>query len=182
MFANLVVVHAARQHVPLFPVIRHIPEAAERFFQDARRFPAAAYERQSLVWKGDKWRTLDPSERAVLHGMPPALVEAVATGHEQARAVALRNSAWGNGFHVPSLMVILLLLFQLSAGLRDAHPSHLACKEEGELASRVVGTPFDNRFVNAYPGLLSVEELVQDMRPLCEASGDRSGAAWTCRT
>ncbi|CAK0807283.1 unnamed protein product, partial [Prorocentrum cordatum] len=119
------------------------PEAAERFFQGVRRFPAAAYERQSLLWKCEKWRPLDPSERALLHGMPPALVEAVAVGHEQARATAMRNSELGNGVHVPSLMVALVLLFQLAPGLRAASPSHLACAGEVALAHKVIGTPFD---------------------------------------
>ena len=47
------------------------PAAAARFFEDARRFPPAAYEETSLVWKGSQWRQLLPEERAQIMGVPP---------------------------------------------------------------------------------------------------------------
>ncbi len=47
-------------------------EAAARFFSDRQRFSPAAYERNSLVWKGEKWRQPPPEERAQAMGIPPA--------------------------------------------------------------------------------------------------------------
>ena len=47
------------------------PAAAARFFEDDRRFPPAAYEETSLVWKGSQWRQLLPEERAQIMGVPP---------------------------------------------------------------------------------------------------------------
>ena len=48
------------------------PEAADRFYDDHQRFPPAAYERESLLWRQEEWRTPTPAERAQLHGLPPS--------------------------------------------------------------------------------------------------------------
>ena len=83
-------------------------DAASRFEEDHRRFPPGSYEEHSLVWKQDRWRQLCPEERAQLLGMPPEAVSAV-RGSE-ARQTQGRNSLLGNGFHIPSLLAIFMML------------------------------------------------------------------------
>lgn len=46
------------------------PAAAQRFYEDHRRFPPASYEEQSLLWKGTEWRQLEPEERTQMMGWP----------------------------------------------------------------------------------------------------------------
>lgn len=87
------------------------PMAADRFHQDHRRFPPGAYEEHSLVWKRDHCRTLEPSERAQAMCVPIAAVTATTGPAEQRRAK--QNSLLGNGFHIRSILVILMLLPQL---------------------------------------------------------------------
>ena len=140
------------------------PEAVQRFFKDARRFPATSYEQNSLVWKGDKWRQLDPEERAMIHGMPPALLEEVIRGQDDGHATAVRNSVIGNGFHVPSLMLALLLLFQLAPNVHAAPQKYLPCVVEKQLQVRIACTEFDHVWVKSYPGILSVDEVLEDMQ------------------
>lgn len=86
-------------------------QAAERFLSDCRRFPPGSYEERSLVWKNAEWRQLEPSERAQIMGIPVAALAAVPGGPDQ--RLAKQNSLIGNGFHIPSILVLLMMLHQL---------------------------------------------------------------------
>ena len=137
--------------------------AADRFRADNRRFPATAYEESSLLWRGTEWRQPDPSERALLHGMPPAMVEAIHGHGGDEKTTAARNSAIGNGFHVPSLMLALVILFQmLPQG--QATIRALPDPREKQLVDNVRNTAFDDYLVDRFPGLLSAAALVKDMQ------------------
>ena len=58
--------------------------------------------------------------------------------------VALRNSAVGNGFHMPSLMLALLILVQMANVTDATEPLRsLADAQEEQLRSRIFGTAFD---------------------------------------
>ena len=51
---------------------RSSPAAIDRFHADHRRFPVAAYEAESLLWKSDAvWRQWSTDERCQLIGIPP---------------------------------------------------------------------------------------------------------------
>ena len=54
-----------------------------------------------------------PQERALIHGVPPSLVEALGQGRTAELATAEQNNAIGSGFHIPSVMLAIILLFQL---------------------------------------------------------------------
>ena len=136
--------------------------AAERFRADHRRFPATAYEQNSVVWRGDQWRQLDHSERSILHGMPPAMAESIQTAGSDEKATATRNSAVGNGFHVPSVMLALIVLFQMLP--QGQAIKFLPEPRELELSQRIRDTAFDDYLVDRFPGLLSARCLVADMR------------------
>ena len=80
------------------PVRRQTSAAAvNRFFQDHRLFLAPAAEEAGLVWKQEEWQQFDPAERAILQGMPPALIEAVALQFEQESD---SNQEHGGGFGI----------------------------------------------------------------------------------
>lgn len=76
--------------------------AVQRFFEDGCRFPPPAYEEHNLVWRGEKWRTLEPTERAQLMGWP-ALAVAPARGRADLKRQR-QNSFIGNGFHLFTLV------------------------------------------------------------------------------
>ena len=89
-------------------------DAKSRWQQDGRRFPQLAYEAENLVWRGAEWRTLTAEERAALHGFHPEVAKpAQMSRSAPGRDVeAMANSAIGNGFHLPSMMLFMFLLLQ----------------------------------------------------------------------
>ena len=90
---------------PTDRVAQSSPEAAERFFQDKRRFAPSSYEENSLLWKQEVWRQPLPEERCQMMGLPFACVAAVQG--DQATRRAKQNSLVGNGFHIPTIMALL---------------------------------------------------------------------------
>ena len=137
-------------------------EAIERFYQDNRRFTPTSYEAHSLVWKGDQWRQLTPEERATLHCVPPAVVQAVPKS-PAAQRVAKQNSLIGNGFHLPSVMVFFCLLLQLlpkAAALSKPIPE----MHETWLKDRIAGSIWDQARLRSFPGLLQHAEVVREMQ------------------
>ena len=139
--------------------IAHVsPAAAQRFEEDAQRFPPGAYEEQNLVWKRDQWRQLLPAERAQLLGVPPAAVAAV-RGPEPTR-VQTQNSLLGNGFHLPSLVAILLLL----PALLEAKMTRSPLSPDFELKARIQGTIWEPDRLDKFPGLLSGQQVVLEMQ------------------
>ena len=153
---------------PVFPFTREffhpddgtrgVPaQAVRRFRQDSQRFPPAAYKETSLVWRGEEWRQLSPSERSQMLGVPPSATAAV-TGDQDERCRA-RNSLLGNGFHLPSILVLLSVLAQLC----DAKISFLLDPQQEALRARATNTVWGGDWVYNAPGLLSVDEIVRDM-------------------
>ena len=63
------------------------------------------------MWKGDEWRTLRPTERRRIMGLPKGYVDAVAYEGDWAKTRQARNSLVGNSFHVPSAMMFFYVLF-----------------------------------------------------------------------
>ena len=148
------------------------PEAQSRFHADHRRFPPAAYERGNLAWKGWEWRTLTPAERANVHGIPKAVVEQVGLGLDRAAKTAAHNSAIGNSLHTPSVLVALLLLFQLGVVTNGEaqlpavwlQPRSLLDKEEQGLLARYKASVFDLSSLRCVEQLLSPKQVVDDMK------------------
>ena len=131
------------------------PQAADRFNQDSKRFPPAAYEEHSLVWNKEAWRQLTPAERAQLHGLPVSLIEHLQGSDNSSlqHKVALRNSAVGNGFHMPSLMLALFILLQMANVTEATAPLRgLADAQEEQLQSTIFGTAFDPIRGQSLPG------------------------------
>ena len=90
------------------------PEARTRFEEDGRRFPLAAYESGSLLWKGNSYRSYSPEEKAVVMDLPPSFTDPVkAIVSRPAVQMAARNSLVANGLHLPSFLLAMLVMFQL---------------------------------------------------------------------
>ena len=139
------------------------PRAQQRFEQDARRFPVASYEDHSLLWLGDKWRQWNPCERAQAMGIPPSILAPFdddGTVPLQQRT-ALQASAIGNGFHVPTLMAMLIILFQL---LEPVHASRISGTQEDQLRRRLAGSCFEPGRAAVFPGILDASDIVNSMR------------------
>ena len=88
--------------------------AQERWRTDGRKFPPGAYEDQNLAWRGEQWRALLAEEKAQLHGMPPRAPfrgdRVKDCDFEEVEKNA--HCLIGNGFHIPSLMLVFILLLQ----------------------------------------------------------------------
>ena len=137
---------------------RGVPaQAVHRFRQDSQRFPPASYIETSLVWRGEEWRQLSPSERSQMLGVPPSATAAV-TGDQDER-IRARNSLLGNGFHLPSVLLFLSMLVQLC----DAKISFLLDPQQEALRARTANTIWGGDWLYNAPGLLSVDYIISDM-------------------
>ena len=129
------------------------PEAAARFHLDSCRFPPGAYEDHCLAWRMSEWRQLSPSERSQFLGIPPDATEAV-SGRPAAR-IKKRNSLLGNGFHNPTVMIVLAMIPQLCES-RLVVPRAPSDK----LHQRLIGTVWEPYRLQTFPGLLGADAVV----------------------
>ena len=122
--------------------------------------------------KRGPWRTTPAAERAHLHGIPPAAVQ-VASERAWSHQECAANCAIGNGFHLPSMMVMFVLLLQGAVGTPacTSRGNTLArgyeyAQHERELRRRIHNTVFDEVFLFATPGLLGAKVFVDEMASL----------------
>ena len=122
-----------------------------------------SYEAKNLAWKGGQWRTLLSAETAQIHGFPPGAVRPQWTQEGEEALERKANCALGNGFHCPSLMLIMLLLLQ-AVGASATSPSTLGTPaQEMALIKRTTNTVFDDHFLRAVPGIMTSDACVDDM-------------------
>lgn len=86
------------------------PFVYQRFLDDERRLPLFHYAKGNLVWRDGEARPLSAEEREQLMGFPRGFTEALDKGPHRSAEDA-RGHAMGNTFHVPCVIVLLLLLF-----------------------------------------------------------------------
>ena len=135
------------------------PAAAQRFYEDHRRFPPASYEEQSLLWKGTEWRQLEPEERTQMMGWP---IHFTAPRHSDSqRSPSVQNSVIGNGFHIPTILAVLCCIPQL---LATKLPPPLQCMDEVALVQRLEGTVWEPHRLKSFPGLLTPREVTVGMK------------------
>ena len=132
------------------------PEAAERFYADSRRFPPGSYESHSLLWRRDEWRQPNSAERCATMCIPPAAVMSVNT--PPAKREQQRNSLIGNGFHIPSIMILLTLLPHLLQA-KFVHPT--IDPGDGVLQARLQGTVWEPGRLDVWPHLLDAADVVR---------------------
>ena len=150
-------------HHPLDSVNTGSAQAVARFDADHRRFPVESYEEVSLAWKGESWRTLTPDERALIHGIPPdAVGNATLKAMPENKRVQIRNSWIGNGFHIPSLVLVLWALVAEGCSLRTP----LQCVSEQHLRASIPGSAFDIAVLQALHHDFEVHSFVQEVQSL----------------
>ena len=148
--------------------------ACPRWKQDGRRFPAPAYESHNLVWHEHRWRTLSSEELAVLHGIPCSMVKSRCLDDrcrgQDAEGVAI--GAIANGYHIPSIMFVVMLLLQAipqssasKATLLLGSPTGIT-REELQLRRRVRGTVFDQHVLSTVPGILHPVDFVDGLQEI----------------
>eukprot|EP00971_Amphidinium_carterae_P349379 6490989-Amphidinium_carterae.1 len=117
-------------------------EARQRFELDNRRYPLAHYVRHNMVWNGEHARPLTATERESLMGLPMGYT----AGLDEDR----RCSAIGNGFHIPSVIVMLLLVLNI--------PHALACQAQHQVSSTSLG--LDLPFLPSVPPPMTSDKLL----------------------
>ena len=146
----------------------------QRFYDDQRQYPPGAYRQESLAWRGGAWRTLTAHERALVHGMPLSVIDAIAPALPAPARHQVQCSAVGNGYHLPSLMLAVVILLQLGPslawGTAEAWTPAMALPrfqlsdpEEAGLRQRFSGSIFDPYRYKKHTTLLLAKELVADM-------------------
>ena len=174
----------------MYPFTREFPhpneptraawETARRWERDEKRFPVNAYDERSLLWRGHEWRTPTSSERAQAHGCPPSAVRPDYMddlGEKEAERIA--NCAVGNGFHVPSVMLIFMLLLQSAAGHATPQRGMTTTESETKLAMRVRDSVFDDYALRSAEGLITPDQCVDQMILIFESLKTRGGEAPT---
>ena len=150
--------------------------AVQRFWEMGCRFPESAHEDSSVLWKGDQCRLPDSQERLSLHGCPAGAVDAIDTSLASwESAEARRNSLIGNGFHLPSIMIVFILLAQTMQAVSLSVP--LLPKDESWLRGRVRGTVWQPGVVESWPTLFGPSEVVADMQQMFSGL-DIPGSVW----
>ena len=154
-------------------------ETVQRWKQDEKRFPVDAYTENNLLWRGREWRTLTSSERAQVHGVPPSAVRPDDMKKmTEKEAEKLANCAVGNGFHLPSLMIVFMLLLQSAVASPTPSGRMSRAHQETELANRIRGTVFQDDVLRATPGILTAHQCVDQMQLIFKQlpDGPTSGA------
>ena len=137
--------------------------AIERFWLDGCRFPEPAYEPNSCLWKQDVARQPDSSERLSLHGFPEGCLEhAVEPSKPWSEQESVRNSSVGNGFHLPSIMLALIILAQSASSCVVPRPFYGL--HESRLRRCVKGTILQPGLAASFPGLITRNELCADLQ------------------
>ena len=141
-------------------------QAHQRFNASDRPFPTKAFEDQSLMWRGDKWRLPDTAERAKMMGLPEDLLRTPTerTAANAGSAETAAQCAIGNAFHVPSFMLFLILLFQTLEARPLPVPRCLLDHAESGLASRIRGTVWEPGRVQSFKGTLGPEQIVDGIQ------------------
>ena len=88
-----------------------------RFEQDRRRFPLNTYRAENCVQKGALLRVLDAEEREQAMCYPPGWTRGLRTNGKSEEDS--RCHAVGNGFHIPSVALLMAILFHLPGTLAD---------------------------------------------------------------
>ena len=74
-------------------------------------------------------------------------------GEKEAERIA--NCAVGNGFHIPSIMLIFMLLLQSAAGHVSPQRGMTTTESETKLAMRVRDSVFDDYALRSAEGLIT---------------------------
>ena len=146
---------------PRLPDVAASDEACRRYQEGARAYPAFAYEDESLLWKGRDWRQPNAQERATLMGIPSSILQWAAPEEEDIQhRERVRASLIGNSFHVPSLMVVLMILLQMIPVVSGIPPPMYSAFDTC-LRTQVKGSVFQPGVVDTCPGLLTPETLLE---------------------
>ena len=112
------------------PKGRNDPDLYQRFLDDERRRPLFQYARGNVVWKDNEARPLNPEESEDVSGFPRGYTAALKDPKGGSNK-NVRLSALGNSFHVPSIILILALLFNPT---QPAEALHSAKPEAGRMS------------------------------------------------
>eukprot|EP00971_Amphidinium_carterae_P184535 3663563-Amphidinium_carterae.1 len=130
-------------------------DAIARFHHDERRYPLAHYVSHNMVWKGAESRTLSAREREMLMCLPYDYTAGLTEDR--------RCSTIGNGFHVPSIIVMLLLLFGIPHALASQTFSALPadCGPDLAFLMRPADTMTPHQLLNGMLDLFDVGTFVE---------------------
>ena len=91
------------------PRSRDDPNFYQRWLDDGRAQPLYTYVKGNMVWKGSEGRPLNIEEAEELMGYPAAYTASLQPRATESANMARRHAV-GNGFHIPSVALLLSLL------------------------------------------------------------------------
>ena len=103
------------------------PHLMQRFLDDKRRRPLHAYAKGNMLWRKGVARSLSPGECEQLMGLPVWATKDLQPA-KGSGTISARLRAIGNGFHLPSVMLIIaIMLAGLPVGANAAHRQGFRC-------------------------------------------------------
>ena len=138
-------------------------------------------EVKDLAWKNEEWRTLCTAEKAQIHCLPPDAVSEATLQHLKPEGRAAVQNSWvGNGFHLPSVCLVLFIV--ASSVKAEQVAEGIPVEQETSLANRVRNTVLDEYVMIRAPGLLSPEQLFDEVKHMFVSEGELIHAPWEeCR-
>ena len=98
-------------------------------------------------------------------------------------AEKMANCAVGNGFHLPSLVVVFMLLLQSAVACPTPSARMNRAGQENDLIRRVQGTVFHGDTLRSTPGLFNAHQCVDQMQLIFrELTEDKTGGTLPWRT
>ena len=127
-----------------------------RFFKDGRRFPLNTYSADNCVSKDMELRVPDADERERAMDYPPGWTSGLQL---RGRSVEdSRSHAIGNGFHIPSVALLIALLFSLPGTF-----GHRPCPQPSWAAQHIPSSIFDPNHPSLEQHCTSGQAMMDDV-------------------
>ena len=117
-----------------------------------------------MLWRCGEWRQPSPNERATIMGLPTTAVQEILSDEpDKRKRTAKINGAIGNSFHIPSMMLVLVFLFQLGDRVMSTPvPRPWEDQEEQSLRRRIRDTVFDDVYIGKSLFLTTPLDIAKD--------------------
>ena len=111
----------------------------------------------------NKWRQPDSTERAHIMGVPPSVLDHVAPKSKADNRESVKCSLVGNGFHIPSAMIAIILACQMLP-VAASCPAPMSGEVAGRLRGCVRGATWQPGLLDSWPRVYSFQGVLDHLQ------------------